>query len=621
MKRSRNSAGLRTKLDRSARSLLGVLGLFAVIAAAQPEPHKSALVLSWYSKDHYWNTAFQRGFQSYLRTDSSETIEYYPEYLETNRFPGERQLAIMHAFLREKYRDQTIDVLVANSDTGLDFFLKYRRDLFPSSPIVFVATRNPLTEQHANGPGVTGIINLNPYNETIDLALRLHPGTEQIFVVSGTLERDKRYEINAREVLSQHQSSTPVTYLTDLSPDELTATMKILPKRSIVLYVWQQARDESGKVIESEDILSSLARSASAPVYALSSFLIRWDSPSAGFPPDDGVVGGYTSPADVVGAAAAEIVLRIAHGERADDIPVKNAPTVPMFDWRELKRWGISADALPPGSIVRFKELTLWDQYKWRIIGVIALLTVQAVLIGGLLIQRSRRSRAEEARRLSEANLQRLTGRLISAQEEERRHIARELHDDLNQQVAALAIGLGKLERQLPGPDGPVHSQITKLEDKTTGLSEWIRRLSHQLHSTTLEHVGLEEALKASCSEFQDQQGISVTFNIRGEIPALPANVALCLYRVTQESLRNIAKHSGSQDAELTLIANNESIELRIADHGIGFDSRRTLHEEGLGLVSIQERVRLVGGRLEVDSQPRHGTELKVHVPIRATNE
>jgi two-component system sensor histidine kinase UhpB len=155
-----------------------------------------------------------------------------------------------------------------------------------------------------------------------------------------------------------------------------------------------------------------------------------------------------------------------------------------------------------------------------------------------------------------------------------------------------------------------------KLDDGMTGLSERIRRISHQLHSSTLEHVGLVEALKLHCSEFLEQNGVAVTTTVGGDIEPLPPDTALCLYRVAQESLRNVVKHSGARSANLTLLRNGDSIEFRIVDHGTGFDQDRK--RDGLGLVSMEERVRLLGGSLEVKSQPGAGTELRVYVPAKS---
>jgi PAS domain S-box-containing protein len=245
----------------------------------------------------------------------------------------------------------------------------------------------------------------------------------------------------------------------------------------------------------------------------------------------------------------------------------------------------------------------------------------------GVGIDISERKRAEEALRASKRALresynriQDLAGRLIVAQEEERKHIARELHDDLNQQVAALAIGLGKIERQLPELSGPARDHLTKLEDRATELSERIRRLSHELHSSTLEHVGLAEALQLHCSEFSDQQGIAVSLGIDGDIEPLSPDVALCLYRVAQEALRNVFRHSGAKSAEVRLAANGEGIEMRVADRGRGFNLEEA-SKRGLGLVSMEERVRLLGGILEIKSRPGYGTELRVQVPAGAIHE
>src|SRR5262245_26161534 len=226
------------------------------------------------------------------------------------------------------------------------------------------------------------------------------------------------------------------------------------------------------------------------------------------------------------------------------------------------------------------------------------------------------RKRAEEDLMESHIRIKDLAGRLIVAQEEERKHIARELHDDLNQQVAALAIGLGRLDRLLHSDDISIHIQLMKLEDRTIRLSNHIRRISHELHSTTLEHVGLEEALKLFCSEFSDQQEISISLSIEEGVGTIPADVSLCLYRVTQESLRNIARHSGTKHAELELSRSEEFIQLRVADHGVGFDPL-TCGRRGLGLISMEERVKFLQGSLDLKSLPGSGTELKARIPLK----
>gem|GEM_PF-2835941 len=228
----------------------------------------------------------------------------------------------------------------------------------------------------------------------------------------------------------------------------------------------------------------------------------------------------------------------------------------------------------------------------------------------------SERKRTEEALRKSHEQVQDLAGKLIVAQEEERKYIARELHDDLIQKVAGLAICLGKLDRHLPQSDKSIRSQIIKLENRISELSVQLRRLSHELHSSTLEHVGLAAALKLYCSEFSEQEGITVTIDIEDGIEPVSAEASLCLYRVTQEALRNIAKHSGAKLAEVSLAGAGQGLELSIADHGTGFDPDKEKGRLGLGLVSIEERVKLMHGNFEVNSKPGAGTTLRVSVPL-----
>jgi PAS domain S-box-containing protein len=393
MKPARNSAGVRLNLIRTAALLIwGAVMMAPSVARAQPSASsKGVLVLYWYNKDFPWNVKFDQSFKAALQSAPAETVEYYPEYLETNRFPGERQSLFLRNYLRQKYADRAIDVVVANSDVSLDFLLKYRDDLFPRTPIVFVAARHPTKEELAAGPGLTGVININAHRKTLDLALRLHPGTEQVFVISGTLGHDKKFETLAREELQGYESRVRINYLTDYSPNELIEKTKSLPERSIVLYVWQQSQNEQGRVIESAEIFASIAGSTPVPIYGMTNQILG-----------KGIVGGYINTSEATGTKVAEIALRIANGARAQDVPVESAPTAPMFDWRQLRRWGIGENLLPPGSVVRFKESTLWEQHKQRIIGVSALFVVQTLLIAVLLLERARRQRANYELRESE---------------------------------------------------------------------------------------------------------------------------------------------------------------------------------------------------------------------------
>jgi PAS domain S-box-containing protein len=222
-------------------------------------------------------------------------------------------------------------------------------------------------------------------------------------------------------------------------------------------------------------------------------------------------------------------------------------------------------------------------------------------------------------RKSAAESLQALTGRLIHAQEQERTRIARELHDDFSQRLALLGITLGQLWQMLPASEVDQRSRVQEILKGTNELSSDLHALSHQLHSSKLEYVGLVSAINGLCKEIGQKYKLSIQFS-HSEFPLnIPKDVALCLFRVAQEALVNVVKHSQAKSGYVELGTNENGASLRIRDDGRGFDTNSKNLDAGIGLIGMQERIRLVGGRLLVRSALTQGTEIVVEVPLNVS--
>ncbi|MBO0723072.1 MAG: sensor histidine kinase, partial [Blastocatellia bacterium] len=173
----------------------------------------------------------------------------------------------------------------------------------------------------------------------------------------------------------------------------------------------------------------------------------------------------------------------------------------------------------------------------------------------------------------------------------------------------------GYLKRHLPEPADFINRQLTDLEERIFALSNDIRQLSHDLHPAVLEHIGLQMALESYCAEFSGREGIPIALDIEDGIQEIKPRIALCLYRIAQEALRNIAKHSGATSANVSLSTANGGVRLVISDRGIGYDYTQARTKGGLGLISMEERVRLLSGSFQVITRPQQGTEVRVYLP------
>jgi len=224
-------------------------------------------------------------------------------------------------------------------------------------------------------------------------------------------------------------------------------------------------------------------------------------------------------------------------------------------------------------------------------------------------------------RKLAEEALANMGRRLIEAHEEERTWIARELHDDINQRLALLAIELERWNQHVPETLADAHAVAQKARKRLFDISKDVQSLSHRLHSSKLEYLGITAAANSFCKEFSEQHKVQVEFS-HSDIPhTLPAEVSLALFRVLQESLQNAAKHSGAQEFKVDLRGIPGEVHLTVSDPGVGFDQAAVMNGRGLGLISLRERLRLVNGSVVIDSKLAHGTVIRVRVPIQSKSD
>ena len=589
--------------------------------------------------------------------------------------------------------------------------------MFPGVPIMFAGIGIKTGWELKGWPGVPGESFAVGVRETIDLALRLHPDTKRVAVVAGPdwgWIAEIHYELLRRNIEA-------VDVIMGDPDREVLKTVAALPPHTVALLhtTLTPSRSEFG----SRELIRGVSQIL--PTYSAWEYICL----------DFGCIGGAYADQRKDAALTADIAARILSGEPAGNIPVvHNSDVRVTVDWRALQRWHVPESALPPGTLVLYREPTLWERGRKYFLPGVAIIVVQSMLILGLFWQRARRREIEAELRTSEEKfskaflrsplvvtisrtsdsrfidvnesfenqfgwtrdevigrtpedfdlwvdadqratflkrlrtdgsvrnlevrlrskegekrtalvsgelidvggepctvsvaaditerkraeevLSTVSRRLIEAQEEERTRLARELHDDINQRLALLALKLHMLEDSLPAPVDEIRDTIAETSKEAEGLGDDIHALSHRLHSSNLDYLGLASAAGGFCRELSDRLGMEIGFHSESIPEDLPRDISLCLFRVLQEALQNAIKHSGSRHFQVSLSGGLSGVELTVRDSGIGFDPEDATRGSGLGLTSIRERLMLVNGKLFIDSESQHGTTILARVPL-----
>jgi PAS domain S-box-containing protein len=778
----------RSALRRCAAWLLVVTAAAVILPTpAHGQSVKNVLFLTAESPDLPANRVILDAIQVALRSEYPARVEFSVEAIDARQFANDVYERRFADLLNEKFRGVRLDLVIAVTQPGVDFVLREHDRLFATAPLLlgFIEARAVRPQAIPENSGLV-LLKVDAAS-TVRLALHTYPLTRRVLVVGGTSRFDRGWEQIVRADLATLDADISIEYDTNSSLDDLVRHVADLPADAVVLFT-SATRDRANAPVRSVDVIQRLRAVARVPIYGLSSTYLG-----------HGIVGGTLLDFDRHGQDLAQRAVQLLRGQIPAPSTTANTTAV---DWRELQRFGISADTLPAATVVAFRQLTTWQRYRTAILSVGFVVVGQAALIAALISMIRRRRKAEAAEsgvesaaaavalieracngqrsadqieylsaassdarwllmsaeplrrpeggavvihmditqrklteialretedrfrrladglpvaiwmsetdgRLSYVNEQwlRMTGRtledeigdgwlglvhpddrdacaravlgdrgqprgfsvdyrlrqpdgqyrwlmnvgmprfgtdgafhgyvggsiditerreaeqmqrdlnirLILAREEERRHIARELHDHLNQQLALLAIDIQQLTMKPPESPEALLQALQDAWQRTADIASDVHGISHRLHPSKLEALGLIATIRGHCRDVS-RQSLQVHFTEHGATRTIPADVSLCLFRVVEEALSNAVRHSIAREAVVTLDDTPAEIVLRVSDSGRGFSSTgATSH--GIGLVSMRERLHALGGTLVITSSPGKGTVVEARIP------
>jgi PAS domain S-box-containing protein len=709
--------------ELSAQRWLTILGILLVVlsgfsAAAEPNTKNVLVVFSSLDRDHETLDLIEPE----VRAHFSGPVNFSVVYLDYQRLGQEAYRKSLAETLQLGYNEAKPDVLVAVSIEAIQFMMQYRDKIFPGVPIVFTGVSPNALEGLKMLPGMTGRTDAVGLRETIDLALRLHPDTNAVALIEA---KPGFWWAVAHAELLRHQDKVREIDVIGSPSTEMLARVAALPPHTVALF--QLAPQSStDPAVGAYDVLAAVAQRM--PTYS------AWSTICLNY----GCIGGAYPDWRKQILSTGEIAARVLNGEPADNIPVVNDSSFQVeVDWRALRHWHIPESALPPGSVLLYREPTLWERDRKYILAAILVIVAQALLITALLWQRARKRKAETVLRESEKRfrvmadttpslvwmcdeqgkvtylnerriaftgpepkagygdtlaayvhpddlknvldtvsealknhqpfsreyrlrrgdgayrwlfdvasprvngdgsfggfigsaidttdqklaqqaLERVGGQLIEAQEKERSRIARDLHDDICQRLALLSMQLAQTNRDSSGSQEALKKNLEDIQKYCSEIARDVQSLSHELHSSKLDYLGIVAATRGFCAEFSKQHQADIEFSESNVPTDLSKDVSLSLFRVTQEALHNAVKYSGVNKFAVELSGMEDAIRLVVSDAGAGFDVEEAKQNRGLGLLSMQERVHLVHGSFSVESKPWRGTKIMAVVPLIA---
>jgi signal transduction histidine kinase len=590
---------------------------------------KRILMLFTHQSDQPAQVVLENAMRATLKDGSQNNLEIYTEYLDAVRTPLDDYEKELVGQLQRKYSRKKFDLIFAINPPALKVLSENRAALFPDTPIVFLVLNQSNVEGLILGSNVTGIWGELSYRSNLELALALHPGTKKVVVISGISEWDNYWRSLVEKEFQGLEKSVEISYLTGLTVSELKQTLAQQPPSTVVFFI-SSTEDKAGNNISNLEVVRQISPVSSAPIYGNSDAQLGL-----------GIVGGRLTSFEAFGIEAARVGLRVMAGEKPEAISPHGVPAVPMFDWRELNRWGIQENRLPAGSVVRFKVPTFWQQYWGRILGAIIIFALQSLFIGWLLVERKRRQRVKESLDRLNAELEeRITARTaaLNAKSTELETFAYSVAHDLKAPLRGIE-GYSRLllEDHADSLSDEGRSFLTTIKNSTDEMDQLIEDLldysrleRREFESSQIPLQPLVKSVVAQKERETTDRKIEFVVNVNGgAVMADSSGLAQAL----KNYIDNAVKFTRDTPQALIEIGSEEtshSCLLWVRDNGIGFDMKyqhrifdifqRLNHSEdyqgtGIGLAIVRKAMERMGGRAWAESEIGKGATFYLEIP------
>jgi signal transduction histidine kinase len=575
-------------------SLSGALALCLAPGVARAEPgHRHVLLLYSYDQE-FAAAAFSQAFQTSLSHSSPDPIDFIEVSVHAKPSAKQDPDESVIDDIRSTSGGVHLDLVVPIGGPAATFAQQNQPTLFRDTPVLFASVDNRFVDGQEFAPNETAVAVRHDLPQMLQTILRLLPDTRNVVVVTGASTHDQFWRREMQRAFQPFKSQLTFIWTNEWSFDELLQRSGTLPPHSVILYGLLML-DANGVPQREEQTLDALHARANAPLFGL-------HSPQLGH----GIVGGPLISVEDASRDTAAVAVRLLQGEPAHAItPRVMAASAPMFDARELRRWGINPVRLQAGSIVRFRDSPAVSPWAASVLVGIAV----GALVGfaGLFALPRRRAGGgstvdADSGAASDAALARLSQRLLQAQEEERASIARWIEDDVCQKLAAISMDLHAIGA------GELRDQLSALARESLAISDPVY--------AKLKLLGLATTIRSLAERRCAERDVALEISVRDVPQDLCQETSLALFRVFQEALGNALKHARTTRIVISLRRAAGVLALDVVDEGVGFDPEDIAPAEALGLTCMRERLHRVGGSCVIESRPGAGTRVRALVPV-----